>query len=301
MVDAQISTTKNFFAGGFGGICLVAAGHPLDTVKVRLQTMSRPNNGQLPLYNGTFDCIGKIFSKEGMKGFYKGMATPLVGVTPMYAITFFGYSLGKKLQTPTVNGEYSHIQIYNAGMLSAIFTTPLNGPGERIKCLLQVQAANPNQSIQYRGPIDAVTKLYRTGGLRSVGRGTFATLIRDVPANGVYFMSYEMLKVKFRPKGQSDDEINPLGTFMAGGIAGMLFWVVGIPPDVIKSRLQTAPDGRYPNGIRDVFGEIIKQEGLRGLYKGATAVFLRAFPANAACFLGYELAMKFLHWLSSNQ
>lgn len=29
-----ISPLKNFFAGGFGGICLVFAGHPLDTIKV---------------------------------------------------------------------------------------------------------------------------------------------------------------------------------------------------------------------------------------------------------------------------
>lgn len=29
-----ISPMKNFFAGGFGGICLVFAGHPLDTIKV---------------------------------------------------------------------------------------------------------------------------------------------------------------------------------------------------------------------------------------------------------------------------
>lgn len=29
-----ISPLKNFFAGGFGGVCLVFAGHPLDTIKV---------------------------------------------------------------------------------------------------------------------------------------------------------------------------------------------------------------------------------------------------------------------------
>lgn len=30
-----ISPLKNFLAGGFGGVCLVFVGHPLDTVKVR--------------------------------------------------------------------------------------------------------------------------------------------------------------------------------------------------------------------------------------------------------------------------
>lgn len=32
----RISPGKNFLAGGFGGVCLVFAGHPLDTIKVTL-------------------------------------------------------------------------------------------------------------------------------------------------------------------------------------------------------------------------------------------------------------------------
>lgn len=31
----RTSPIKNFLAGGVGGICCVAAGHPLDTIKVR--------------------------------------------------------------------------------------------------------------------------------------------------------------------------------------------------------------------------------------------------------------------------
>lgn len=34
MSDNKVSPVKNFFAGGFGGMCLVASGHPLDTIKV---------------------------------------------------------------------------------------------------------------------------------------------------------------------------------------------------------------------------------------------------------------------------
>ncbi|KAJ2644414.1 carnitine transporter, partial [Coemansia sp. RSA 1285] len=32
------SAVKSFLSGGFGGMCLVAAGHPLDLLKVRMQT-----------------------------------------------------------------------------------------------------------------------------------------------------------------------------------------------------------------------------------------------------------------------
>lgn len=30
----SVSGIKNFLAGGFGGVCCVATGHPLDTIKV---------------------------------------------------------------------------------------------------------------------------------------------------------------------------------------------------------------------------------------------------------------------------
>ena len=56
----------------------------------------------------------------------------------------------------------------------------------------------------------------------------------------------------------------------------------------------SAPDGQY-NGVRDVLRQIMKTEGVGAMYKGAVPVMLRAFPANACCFLGYEGAMWFMN------
>ncbi|KAH9381915.1 hypothetical protein HPB48_017295 [Haemaphysalis longicornis] len=128
----------------------------------------------------------------------------------------------------------------------------------------------------------------------------FFNLSADVPASGVYFASYEWLQRVLTPEGKSRSDLSVKVTLFAGGMAGIFNWMVAIPPDVLKSRLQTAPEGKYPNGIRDVFRELIKHEGVRALYKGAAPVMLRAFPANAACFMGYEVAMKFLNWLAPN-
>ncbi|KAG0728106.1 Mitochondrial carnitine/acylcarnitine carrier protein [Chionoecetes opilio] len=115
----------------------------------------------------------------------------------------------------------------------------------------------------------------------------------------MYFMSYEWLKRSMAPAGK-EGELSPLNTVVAGGFAGMLNWSVAIGPDVLKSRLQTAPEGKYPNGIRSVFMDIMKNEGPRALFKGAAPVMIRAFPANAACFLGYEVAIKFLNTVAPN-
>jgi len=260
--------------------------------------MPKPQPGQVAIYTGTLDCAKKTISREGFFGLYKGMGAPLIGVTPMFAICFFGYGIGKKLQTPSKkNGQYSPAQIFAAGMLSGVFTTVIMAPGERIKCLLQIQHSTHER--KYNGPVDCAKKLYKEGGIRSIYRGTAGTLVRDVPASGVYFLTYEWLKRALTPAGRPAGELSPWRTLFAGGMAGIFNWVVAIPPDVLKSRLQTAPQGRY-TGIIHVFKELIQTEGIRSLYKGFVPVMLRAFPANAACFMGYELTIKFLDFLWPN-
>lgn len=286
---------KDFVSGGVGGVCLVVAGHPLDTIKVRLQTMPPTKPGETPLYRGTFDCAMQTIKKEGFFGLYKGMAAPVAGVTPMFAVCFLGFGVGKKLQQESPDQDLTHLQFFKAGMLAGVFTTAIMTPGERIKCLLQIQA--DSKVKKYAGPVDCAKQLYREGGIRSIYRGTAATLLRDVPASGMYFMTYEWLQHILTPKGHDRNELSVSRTLTAGGFAGMFNWLVAIPPDVLKSRLQTAPAGTYPNGIRDVFRELLRNEGIFALYKGVIPVMLRAFPANAACFLGYEVTMKALDWL----
>ncbi|XP_040263155.1 LOW QUALITY PROTEIN: mitochondrial carnitine/acylcarnitine carrier protein [Bufo bufo] len=294
-----ISPVKNFFAGGFGGVCLVFVGHPLDTIKVRIQTQPKPGPGQLPLYSGTFDCFKKTLVNEGIKGLYRGMAAPIIGVTPMFAVCFFGFGLGKKLQQKHPEEVLTYPQLFAAGMLSGVFTTAIMAPGERIKCLLQIQAATGG--VKYNGPMDCAKQIYREAGIRGIYKGTVLTLMRDMFRQWMYFMTYEWLKNVLTPEGHSVSELSVPRILFAGGMAGIFNWAVAIPPDVLKSRFQTAPAGKYPNGFRDVLRELIREEGIGSLYKGFTAVMLRAFPANAvSCFLGFEVAMKCLNWAAPN-
>merc|ERR1719509_504355 len=111
---------------------------------------------------------------------YKGMGAPLVVVVPIFAVSFFGFGLGKKLQQKD-GEELGVLELAAAGAVSGIMASTLMGRGERIKCLLQVQQ-NAAGSTKYSGPIDVVRCLYKEGGVRSIFRGTAATTIREIPA-----------------------------------------------------------------------------------------------------------------------
>ena len=73
--------------GGFGGICAVLVGHPFDLVKVRLQTAEKG------VYTGAMDVVKKSLARDGFRGLYRGVSAPLVGVTPMFAVSFWVGSL----------------------------------------------------------------------------------------------------------------------------------------------------------------------------------------------------------------
>lgn len=87
---------------------------------------------------------------------------------------------------------------------------------------------------------DVVTKLYAEGGIRSLFRGTVATLARDGPGSAAYFATYEYLKkmLSAAPETLPDGSKAPAlplsvpAIMAAGGGAGIAMWSLGIPPDV---------------------------------------------------------------------
>ena len=54
--------------------------------------------GQPAMFNGTVDCIYRTIQREGVRGLYRGLLSPLIGITPIYALYFLGFSAGKRLQ-----------------------------------------------------------------------------------------------------------------------------------------------------------------------------------------------------------
>jgi len=281
------TATKSFLSGGFGGISAVLVGHPFDLTKVRMQTAEKGT------YTGAIDVVKKTLARDGVKGMYRGMGPPLVGVTPIFALSFWAYDLGKKIVyslTPDRASQKLTIgELAFAGFFSAVPTTLVAAPAERIKVVLQVQGQGGK--AQYSGPAAVVRGLYAEGGLRSIFRGTGATLARDGPGSAAYFVAYELSKKALTPAGADPSQLNLGAVIMAGGLAGVAMWSFAIPPDVIKSRLQSAPQGTY-SGFADCARKTIAQDGVKALFRGFGPAMARAFPANAATFLGVEASLK---------
>jgi solute carrier family 25 (mitochondrial carnitine/acylcarnitine transporter), member 20/29 len=276
---------KSFLSGTAGGWGLVLAGHPLDTMKVRLQTSSQ--------YKGMGDCLMQTIRAEGVRGLYKGVIPPLGGVGFMYAVCFFGYGVGKNLvrNDGQKDGELNMFQLWNAGMVSGVFTTAVMVPMEQVKIRMQIDGQG-GAAKKYNGFADVVRALYREGGMRSLYRGTGLTLLRDCPGSGAYFAGYEYFKRLGVPEGGTLKDVSKSWILFSGGMAGICNWLISLPPDTLKSRVQGHPD-KYKSGL-DCFRQLMRNEGPSALFRGFAPIMVRAFPANAACFFCAELALRAL-------
>lgn len=65
--------------------------------------------------------------------------------------------------------------------------------------------------------MDVIRQLYREGGIRSIFRGTGATLLRDGPGSAAYFAAYELTKTALTPKGAKPEDLNMGAVLFAGG------------------------------------------------------------------------------------
>jgi len=283
-----IEQAKAFIAGGFGGTSAVLVGHPFDLTKTRLQTAA-PG-----VYTGAFDVVKKTLARDGVLGLYRGMVPPLLGVTPIFAVSFWAYDASKKLIfafTPKRTTEtLSTAELAAAGFMSAVPTTLITAPVERAKVMLQVQGQGGSVT-KHKGVLAVMSHLYKEGGIRSIFRGTGATLARDGPGSAAYFAAYEVTKKALTPAEASPSELNLSAVILAGGTAGVAMWAIAIPPDVLKSRLQSAPEGMYA-GFMDCARKTIAADGVGALWKGFGPAMGRAFPANAATFLGVEVSRQ---------
>lgn len=265
----------DFAAGCLGGCAGVIVGHPFDTIKVRLQTQ----DGSSPKYRGSYDCFKTIVRTESVRGLYRGVTSPMAGVSFINAIAFGVYgNVQRLLGTP--DSTVSH---FVSGAAAGAVQSLVGSPIELAKTRLQVQGLG-SKGVVYSGPVDCIRRVHRAEGPRGVFRGLGSTFLRDTPAFGVYFAFYEYMVRK-----ASSDNSNPSNfrLAMAGGLAGVFSWLVSYPCDVVKSRLQVdGMDGpkRY-KGFVDCAVQSYKKEGVVCFTRGLNSTLLRAFPTNAAIFV----------------
>lgn len=143
-----------------------------------------------------------------------------------------------------------------------------------------LQTQLPNSSPHYSGPINAVTQIIRSDGIRGMYAGQGATVAREFHGYGMYFLAYEALVQRWCHVEEKGRKEIPVSIAMVyGAAAGYAMWLSDYPIDVIKSRMQADP--LRSTGLRQYRNSIHctrvlwKAEGWKGFVRGLTPTLIR--------------------------
>ena len=147
---------RDIIAGTVGGIAQTISGHPMDIIKVRLQTQSSAG----PIFRGTIDCILKNWRLEGLVGFYKGAAAPLAGALAQNACIFGLYGAASRhfevdehrVLDAAGSSRRDLWKVSQASAITGFCLAFIESPIELVKCKLQAQVGpSLNENFTQRG------------------------------------------------------------------------------------------------------------------------------------------------------
>ena len=177
--------------------------------------------------------------------------------------------------------------------LAGCAQTPICCPVELIR--IRMETDNLRKVPRYTGTYDCVLKTCKNGGVSSVFRGFNTTMLRESFSFACCFASYEWitLQIKQFTHVDRDCKLSTPGILVAGGLAGMLCWIINYPIDVIKTCIQEPEAPKY-QGLFDCAKNCYRVGGLGFFFRGIVPCLARAFPVNAATFAAYEATKQLL-------
>jgi hypothetical protein len=241
-------------------------------------------------FSGILSSTYSIVRNEGIPALWKGAVPTAMGMAAENAMAF-GVNEALKRAFPddpaeARDGPPSLLKPFAMGAVTGCCSATVLLPSEVVKAKLQV-AVGSNISAT-----EIMAKMVKEQGrVRAYMIGFDAQLARDASFYAIFFGGYEVFTYLFRTHVPSmPDELN---YFISGGFAGMFGWALAMPFDVPKTNVQSRYDTKVIGSYLPELVKIARERGIRGLYSGLGPTLLRAFPANAALFLGVETGKKF--------
>ncbi|XP_038066832.1 ADP/ATP translocase 3-like [Patiria miniata] len=171
----------------------------------------------------------------------------------------------------------SFVKDLMAGGTAAAISKTAVAPIERVKLLLQVQAASTQITAdqQYKGIVDCFSRVTKEQGFLSLWRGNLANVIRYFPTQALNFAFKDKYKQIFLSGVNKKTQFARyfVGNLASGGAAGATSLCFVYPLDFARTRLaadigKAGTGSRQFKGLGDCLTKIVKSDGIIGLYRG---------------------------------
>ncbi|XP_073049710.1 probable mitochondrial adenine nucleotide transporter BTL1 isoform X2 [Primulina eburnea] len=266
---------------------------PLETIRTRMVV----GIGSKNIY-GSFN---QIIEQQGWQGLWAGNAINMIRIVPTQAIELGTFEHVKRAMTLAQENwnqtESPKLQIGSmslrfslswlspiavAGAAAGIVSTLVCHPLEVLKDRLTVSPeVYPNLSI-------AVHKIYEDGGVRAFYSGISPTLIGMLPYSTCYYFMYETIK-KSVCLAKKKESLSRAEMLLVGALSGLTASTISYPLEVARKQLMVgAIRGKCPPHMAAALAQVVREEGLMGLYRGWAASCLKVMPSSGITWMFYE-------------
>lgn len=278
--DSSKQKTKmvaRWYFGGFGSAGAACCTHPLDLLKVHLQTQQKGKIGLIKM--GI-----KVVKSDGIFGLYNGLTASLLRQFT-YSLTRFGiYETGKQaLEKPgVVMPFYQKVLLGGfAGCVGGFVGTPADMVNVRMQNDVKLA---PEHRRNYKHGLDGLYRVIRDEGPMKLMNGATMAASRATLVTIGQLSFYDQFKFLLMKTGFFADNIitHFSASFLAGGVATL----ITMPLDVMKTRMMNAPPGTYSNLL--ACAKDIASAGPIGFFKGFIPAFVRLGPHTILTFIFFE-------------
>ncbi|KAG2156541.1 mitochondrial carrier domain-containing protein [Suillus bovinus] len=180
---------------------------------------------------------------------------------------------------------YGFVQGGIAGAMGATIVYPID-MGK-----MQNQRSTVVGQMLYKNSIDCAQKIFRNEGLMGFYRGLGPQLIGVAPEKAIKLTVNDI--IRGRAMDPETGRIKLGWELVAGGMAGGCQVIFTNPLEIVKIRLQIQGEAAKLEGVvKQGAAHIVRQLGVFGLYKGASACLLRDIPFSAIYFTAYSHLKK---------
>ncbi|KAI8046626.1 mitochondrial dicarboxylate carrier [Drosophila gunungcola] len=261
-----------WFFGGLASVGAAVVTHPLDLIKVTLQTQQ----GHLSVAQ----LIPKLAREQGILVFYNGLSASMLRQMTYSTARFGVYEAGKDyVKTDTFAGKVALAGA--SGLVGGIVGTPADMVNVRMQNDVKLPV---EQRRNYKNAVDGLFRVYRQEGFARLFSGATTATARGILMTIGQIAFYDQTKIYLLATPYFHD--NLITHFTASLVAGTIATTLTQPLDVLKTRSMNAKPGEYA-GLWDVVKHTAKL-GPLGFFKGYVPAFVRLGPHTIITFVFLE-------------
>lgn len=126
---------------------------------------------------------------------------------------------------------------------------------------------------------------YKAGGFRGIYAGVPSAAVGSFPNAAAFFVTYEYTKSLLGAGGVfALPYVAPVAHMLAASLGEVVACLIRVPTEVVKQRAQASPSSSTYN----ILLATLREEGVRGLYRGYGSTVLREIPFSLVQFPLWE-------------